>query len=195
LPDTEKRRRLQARLSFEPDRTDFGVLLPATRRALDSVDPMAMLAEAFLDERILLVAGSPVALMRGAVAAFTSLEVLKDWRADARPVVKSGQDAALLAVALGYPRLLVDAKWVLPRPAIEALAAGDLWLPPWKDRDFLVEVGENVKIIPSTEPLVIEVYAKTRRGAEAEIKRLSRLPRLGTIAENVEFRPRQREDA
>ena len=195
MPGTEKIRRLQARLTHDPDRNEVGELLPATSAALQSEEPVEMLVQAFLRERILLAVGEPVVAEQGALLVFTSQKSMKAWNKEARPVPKNGQDAAMLAIALGCSRFLVDMRWVITRPAIEALAAGDTWLPPWKDTDLLAKIGLDAKILPGTNPLVIEVYSETREEAEAEIDRISKLARFGTAVGNAEFRPRRRSHA
>lgn len=187
--DTEKLRRLQGRLEGRPDRSDTGRLLPLTEKALRSNYPPAELAQAFLVERVLLVAGEPVRIENGCVLAFTSLATLLAADTNARPVQKSGIEAAMLAIGQNCPRLLVDGKWVLPRPAVEALAAGDSWLPPWEDAELQDDLGDSAQILPYTDPLVIEVRGSTRQDIEARMLRISRLPRLGVAADRIEFRP------
>lgn len=187
--DTEKLRRLQGRLEGRPDRTDTGRLMPMTEKALRSTYPPAELVQAFLVERLLLVAGEPVRVEDGCVLAFTSLARLIEMDPQARPVQKSGIEAAMLAIGQDCPRLLVDGQWVIPRPAVEALAAGDSWLPPWEDAELQYDLGDSVRILPCTDPLVIEVSGSTRQEIEAHLLRISRLPRLGVAADRIEFRP------
>lgn len=188
----EKYRRLQSRLSFSRDRSETGQTPPRTAQALQAEFPHAALAEALVTERLLLAAGEPIETTDRAVIAFTGAKAMRQWKADARPVPMSGPDAAMMAIAIGKPRILVDQKLLLPRPAVEAIAAADRWIPPWEDIALVEELGKHSRIIPGSEPLVIEIYARTKEEAESEIRRISALRRLGVSAEQVEFRPQMR---
>jgi hypothetical protein len=68
---------------------------------------------------------------------FTSVDAMKRWNKDARPVPTMARKAALAAASEGNKRLIIDpmaeSEFVLRRPAIEALAQGLRWVSPELD--------------------------------------------------------------
>ncbi|MCG2798478.1 MAG: SseB family protein [Cellulomonas sp.] len=74
---------------------------------------------------------------RTALPVFTCVRSLLDWRADARPVPATADRAAASALAEGWPVLVLDAggpvRVVIGRPAVQALAAREVWSPAVHD--------------------------------------------------------------
>lgn len=70
---------------------------------------------------------------RQALPVFTSVDAMRAWRREARPVPVAAPRAALSAVSEGWAVVVVDPAGpvpvVLPRPAVWALAQGHQWLP------------------------------------------------------------------
>jgi hypothetical protein len=68
---------------------------------------------------------------------FSSVESMKVWNADARPVPVDAVKAALAAAQEGNTRIILDAasptEFVIRRPAIAAVAQGLPWVHPVKD--------------------------------------------------------------
>lgn len=77
-----------------------------------------------------------------AVPAFTALDRLMAWRADARPVPAEARRVALSAVAEGATRIVVDPAgpitFVVDRAPLWALAQGRSWTPPAQDPQVLM---------------------------------------------------------
>ena len=70
---------------------------------------------------------------RAALPVFTQVSSLAAWHADARPVPVPAARAAMAALAEGWELLVVDpagpVTFVVPGPAVRALAAGTAWEP------------------------------------------------------------------
>ena len=68
---------------------------------------------------------------------FSSVESMKTWNADARPVPVDAVKAALAAAQEGNTRIILDAgsptEFVIRRPAIAAVAQGLPWVHPVRD--------------------------------------------------------------
>ncbi|WP_198419342.1 SseB family protein [Actinomyces respiraculi] len=85
-----------------------------------------------------------------ALPVFTSVEAMRAWRDDVRPVPVQPGRAAQVAV------LETDQLWVLdpgtrdlrlPRPAIVALAGGEDWVPSWRNEPVQAEVAAQLGAI------------------------------------------------
>lgn len=87
----------------------------------------------------------------------------------------------------------------LPRPAVIALAHGDVWLPPWEDDELRnalqtrVGAQAQVRLRPSGgQTQVIEVGFTAQVGRAEVVRVLNELaaePRLRVAAETVQFQP------
>jgi hypothetical protein len=99
---------------------------------------------------------------RTALPVFTSVTALAAWRADARPMPAEVPRAAASALAEGWPLMVVDpggpVTVVLPRPAVQALAAGLAWYPAVRDgvvradvRDAIVQAVAAVAAVHSVD--------------------------------------------
>lgn len=77
---------------------------------------------------------------RAAMPIFSSVEALMRWNPTARPVPVHTQNAAIAAVAEADGMLVLDAAserpMLLGRPAVNALATGETWTPPWRDEEL-----------------------------------------------------------
>jgi hypothetical protein len=89
---------------------------------------------------------------RRAQPMFTSMQALRAWNDQARPVPASAVDVARGAYAEGAHALLVDpagpVHLVLEGPAMLALAECRLWLPPAEDPEVLAAVGDALAGLP-----------------------------------------------
>lgn len=150
----------------------------------------------------------------GAIAIFSSARALLEWDPKARPLAMQAQKAALTAAAAGVPRLRLDpagANLLIPRAAVEALAAGGSWLPAWDDQQLADSLRDqarresdwatfvDVRVYPATAgAIMVEVLATPRhldpalvRSRFAELlSSLGRNPRLSAGVEAVQFVPR-----
>lgn len=73
---------------------------------------------------------------RHAMPIFTSVEAMRRWNVQARPVPVLGERAARAAAGAGDGLMLLDPgedAVLIPRPAVRALASGAQWVPPWRD--------------------------------------------------------------
>lgn len=89
---------------------------------------------------------------RSVLPVFTSLDALKSWHAQARPVPNVMQKVALAAVSEYWPLIVLDPSGPvpieLPRPAVWAIAKGQKWVPA-------IEAGKvNSDLLEELEKLV-----------------------------------------
>ncbi|MFE7407914.1 SseB family protein [Isoptericola sp. NPDC057559] len=113
---------------------------------------------------------------RRALPVFTSVDAMRAWRADARPVPVEAPRAALSAVSEDWSLLVVDpagpATALVPRPAVWALAQGHEWLPALVDGpEGAPEVDAEVAaaVADAAAPVQHVVRAHAERGRRAEI--------------------------
>ncbi|GHF68482.1 hypothetical protein GCM10018790_52950 [Kitasatospora xanthocidica] len=92
---------------------------------------------------------------RRALPAFTSLESLARWRADARPAPTAAPQAAMVAYAERADTLVIDPAGPVPfqlsGARLRALAENRPFLPPARDP----EVREAVRALLAAEPQVV----------------------------------------
>ena len=86
---------------------------------------------------------------RTALPVFTQVNAMTAWHADARPVPVTTAQAAGAALAEGWELLVVDpagpVAFVVPGPAVRALAAGAGWSPAVVDGAVRAEVAAAVE--------------------------------------------------
>lgn len=167
------------RLLMRPDRQDQGQRLPATRAALglssDGTKQQAARVEAVVralaEERLIVPVtveaspedpehkplapgSSPLKMVDSpygpSVVAFTSVDDLKKWDPNGRPMtMKSYRVAVGAAAGHGSGTITLnpssEGAMLIPRAAVLALAAGDSWLPAWKDEELKAELKAAVQ--------------------------------------------------
>lgn len=78
---------------------------------------------------------------RPVLLAFTSVDTMRAWNPDARPIPIAAARVALAAAAEGTPLIVLDPNtptmFVVRRPALRAVATGDRWLPSFEDPEVL----------------------------------------------------------
>jgi len=78
---------------------------------------------------------------RNVLPAFTSVEALRRWDAQARPIPIEAARVALAAASDGTPLIVLDpaspTEFAVRAPAFEALATGVAWLPCFEDETVL----------------------------------------------------------
>jgi hypothetical protein len=78
---------------------------------------------------------------RPVLLAFTSVDAMRSWNPDARPIPIAAPRVALAAAAEGTPLIVVDPNaptmFVVRRPALRAVATGESWLPSFDDPEVL----------------------------------------------------------
>ncbi|MDH6130987.1 hypothetical protein P3T37_000354 [Kitasatospora sp. MAA4] len=103
---------------------------------------------------------------RRALPAFTSLESLARWRADARPAPVAAPQAVLAAYAERADVLLIDPSgpvtYELTGARMRAVAEGRAWLPPVRDPQVLAALSALL----AAEPEVLR--AELRPGTETD---------------------------
>ncbi|WP_055590593.1 SseB family protein [Peterkaempfera griseoplana] len=104
---------------------------------------------------------------RRALPAFTSLESLARWRADARPVPVHGRQAVLAAYSERADTLLLDPAGPVPYQltgaAMRAVAEGREYLPPARDPEVLAVLRRVV----AAEPAVLRAYLQPAEQTDA----------------------------
>jgi len=116
---------------------------------------------------------------RTALPVFTSVAALSAWRAEARPMPAEAPRAAASALAEGWPLLVVDpggpVTVVVPRPAVQALAAGLTWHPAVRGGQVRADVREAIERSVAQVPAVRSVDVEP--GARSEVAVVVGLPR------------------
>ncbi len=233
MPD--KFARISRRLATPGDRTELGQLMPLLGAALRA-DDLEQIVAALGAERIIVAVPvethpdaaqgehSPVDLTGQvplptvespagpAIEIFASAAALTQADPQARPHPLSTAKAALTASAAGAPRLWLHAgdgstPRVIPRSAVEAIAVGAPWLPPWKDTELREDLetivaretdGHGVIVTIDLEPgdhgsLIVNLVvggSPDRKVLTRILAALGQSERLKVAAEQVEVRPR-----
>ncbi|MGO1548648.1 MAG: SseB family protein [Nesterenkonia sp.] len=106
---------------------------------------------------------------RRAMPVFTSVQALTGWHRQARPVAAEAErvmlaalaeDAELVVLDPGTPQAPAELTYVIRRPAVEALAQGQLWTPSYLDD----EVVQALAPIPDQCPGVAQLVVKPHPG-------------------------------
>lgn len=114
---------------------------------------------------------------RRALPVFTSVESMRAWRSDARPVPVEAPRAALSAVSEDWSLLVIDPAGpvtvLVPRPAVWALAQGQTWRPALvASGDGMVvddEVAAAVADAAAPVQHVVRAHAEPGRSAEVAV--------------------------
>lgn len=176
------REKLAARLRLRPDRTDRGQVLPQTQMALrlpsatvaQAAARAHALADALGEERLIV----PVQVEKepddpghrpldprgplleatpgphgATTVAFTSVDELRRWDSQARPMTLPTSQVAAAALSEDGPgTVTVDPRSefpvILPRAALLALAGGGSWLPAWEDEELVEELRDVARVSP-----------------------------------------------
>lgn len=104
---------------------------------------------------------------RFAMPAFTSVEALTTWHPQARPVAAEAERIMLAALAEGAQLVVLDpgssqqggspdqpgVTFVVRRPAVEALARGESWLPSYQDQELAQALADVPAACPGVTAL------------------------------------------
>ncbi|WP_316520292.1 SseB family protein [Kitasatospora brasiliensis] len=106
---------------------------------------------------------------RRALPAFTSLDSLTRWRADARPAPTAAPQAAMVAYSERADTLLIDpagpVPFLLSGARLRALAENRPFLPPVRDP----EVREAVRGLLAAEPQVVTGLLEASEGSDGVV--------------------------
>lgn len=115
---------------------------------------------------------------RRAMPVFSSMDTMRQWRSDARPVPAETQRAALSAVAEGWDILVLDPAGpvALPisRPAVWALGQNLEWVPAVQDGQVTADIADAVTAAVSSHDLITQVEVVP--GSRAEVAVAITLP-------------------
>lgn len=145
-----------------------------------------------------------------AIDAFSGAEAMRQADPKLRPVPMSAREVAMTAVGLGVNRISIDRDILLPPAVIIPLAAGDPWVPPWKDQLLLDQLNAasaretvpgfqvtNVSVRDQLDPIVVDLVVgsalppkETRMLLQRLIASMAEVPRLRALDERIEFVPR-----
>lgn len=110
---------------------------------------------------------------RTALPVFTSVAALAAWRAEARPMPAEAPRAAASALAEGWPLLVLDpggpVTVVVPRPAVQALAAGLTWHPAVRGGQVRTDVREAIERSVAQVAAVHSVDVEPGRRSEVAV--------------------------
>src|SRR5699024_6509860 len=102
---------------------------------------------------------------RGAIPVFSSMDTLRTWRPDARPIPMEAVRAALGAVTEADGLLVVDPAGPVtvqvPRPAVWALAQQQPWAPAATDPEVAAHIGALVGGVPGVVSAGVEPGERT----------------------------------
>jgi hypothetical protein len=147
------------------------LLMPLIAEAGDTgVGPNGLVVDKTQELSLVTVAGPEG---QKVMPAFTSVDAMKIWRADARPVPVEARRAALAAVAEGITWLVLDPQspmeFVIRRPAVEALAKGERWMPAHIDEDLIALFEASVSIDPSVRSIRMVAGDPDARGTSEDV--------------------------
>ncbi|MFT4285132.1 MAG: SseB family protein [Protaetiibacter sp.] len=113
------------------------LLVPLVTEAGDEgVGPYGQRVDKTQELSIVTVAGPDG---RAVLPAFTSVDAMRRWNADARPIPIQASRIALAAASEGTPLVIVDpgsdTQLVVRGPAFRALATGEEWTPSFEDAE------------------------------------------------------------
>ena len=102
---------------------------------------------------------------RGAIPVFSSMDTLRTWRPDARPIPMEAVRAALGSVTEADGLLVVDPAGPVtvqvPRPAVWALAQQQAWVPAATDPEVAAHIGALVGGVPGVVSAGVEPGERT----------------------------------
>lgn len=111
---------------------------------------------------------------RPVLPVFSSVDTMRHWRPDARPVPADAVRVALAAAAEHTDRVVIDARspetlLVLPRPAVWAIAQGVPWVPAVDDPAVLEAVARPAAAHPEIWALTLLAGDPQGRGEAPEV--------------------------
>ncbi|MBA4247225.1 MAG: hypothetical protein C0444_02875 [Microbacterium sp.] len=111
---------------------------------------------------------------RAVLPVFSSVDAMRRWRPDARPVPADAVRVALAAASEHTDRVVIDARSpetlaVLPRPAVWAIAQGVPWVPAVDDAAVLEAVARPAAQHPEIWAVTLVAGDPLARGESAEV--------------------------
>lgn len=111
---------------------------------------------------------------RAVLPVFSSVDAMRRWRPDARPVPADAVRVALAAASENTDRVVIDARspetlLVLPRPAVWAIAQGAPWVPAADDAVVLEAVARPAAQHPEIWAVSLVAADPQGRGEMAEV--------------------------
>lgn len=109
---------------------------------------------------------------RSGLPVFTDVDAMRAWNPDARPIPAEGPRAALAAVAEDWSVLVLNPGMesvVIPRPAVWALGAGEVWRPAVVNGAVDTQVRAAVVEAVSIDGAVLEVDAHPGNASEVAV--------------------------
>jgi hypothetical protein len=111
---------------------------------------------------------------RAVLPVFSSVDSMRQWRPDARPVPADAVRVALAAASENTDRVVIDARTpetllVLPRPAVWAIAQGVAWVPAVDDAAVLEAVARPAAQHPEIWAITLVAGDPQARGEAAEV--------------------------
>ncbi len=111
---------------------------------------------------------------RPILPVFSSVDAMRRWRPDARPVPADAVRVALAAASEGTDRVIIDARspetqLVLPRPAVWAIAQGTAWVPAVADPVVLEAIAHPAAQHPEIWAVTLAAGDPWGRGEAAEV--------------------------
>ena len=116
---------------------------------------------------------------RAVLPAFTSVDSMRTWDAQARPIPIQASRIALAAAAEGTPLIVVDpgsdTQTVVRSPAFRALATGEGWVPCFADPEVAEAFSRSVEGEPAVSADGLAPAEPEARSAGPELLVLLRL--------------------
>lgn len=111
---------------------------------------------------------------RRALPVFTSTDTMRAWNPEARPIPVAGPQAALAAVQEETDVLIMDpgndvTEFAVRRPAVQALATGEVWVPAWRDEAVTAEISHTALAEPAVSRAAVSLGDPAMRLHAAEL--------------------------
>lgn len=111
---------------------------------------------------------------RTAMPVFSSVQTMTDWHSEARPVAAETERVMLAALAEEAELAVLDPgsehTFVIRRPALEALAQGQRWLPSYQDQQLVQALADIPQHCPGVAALQLRpgsgILSETRNGTK-----------------------------
>ncbi len=145
-------------------------LIPLVTHAGDNFDGENPVMEDKVQELSVVTVAGPSG--EKVIPAFTSVDAMRAWNADARPIPIDAQRVALAAASEQTDRIVVNPgtdSIVLRRPVVWSIAQGDLYRAPWESSEFLSNVRKVLSGVDHLRDVGVESGDPTASGDGPEV--------------------------
>lgn len=152
-------------------------LIPLITRAGDDFDADNPVMEDKVQELAVVTLAGPNGTT--AYPAFTSVEAMRAWNSDARPIPIELRRVCLAAAGEGADRVVINPgtdQIVLRRPVVWAIAQGNPFLGAWESRELLAELKTALADLDAVLAVAFEPGDPTATGNGPDLRIVITLP-------------------